>query len=219
MSDASSALDFLLHRADSAADGSTVAVLLHGRGSNKADLQGLRPLFPETWTLLTPEAPFPGALWGYGQGSAWYRYIEDDLVVPETLQESLGTLDQLLEDLPEIVGFRPGRIILGGFSQGGTTSLAYALSRPGSVSVVLNFSGFLAAEVDLDETGASPPDVPIFWGHGVGDPAIPIALAEKGRSRLRHAGAKLTARDYRIGHWIAEEEVERAVEMVEELAR
>jgi phospholipase/carboxylesterase len=193
-----------------------VAVLLHGRGSHKRDLQSLQPRLPEAWSLVTPEAPFPGAVWGYGQGSAWYRYVEEDRVVPETLAESHAKLDQLLAELAEIVGFQPGPLILGGFSQGGTTSLSYALSRPGSASAVLNFSGFLVAGVDLDESGASPPNVPIFWGHGVSDPAIPISLAEVGRSRLRRARAKLMARDYRIGHWIAAEEVDAAVAMVEE---
>ncbi len=209
-------LDYIVDRPETAADGATVAVLLHGRGSNRRDLQGLRPLLPPTWTLVTPEAPFPGSLWGYGQGSAWYRYIADDRVVEETLEESLSKLDDFLTELPELIGFGPGTLVLGGFSQGGTVSLAYALSRPDAVSVVLNFSGFLVASAPLDETGAAPPTTPIFWGHGVADPAIPIALAEKGRSRLRKAGAKLTARDYRIGHWIAEEEVERAVALVEE---
>lgn len=218
MSDAPAraALDYLLDRPDGAADGSTVAVLLHGRGSNRRDLQGLRPLLPEAWTLVTPEAPFPGEPWGYGPGSAWYRYLGDDRVVEETLEESLGKLDDFLAEIESVVGFRPGRVILGGFSQGGTTSLTYALSRPGSVAAVLVFSGFLVAHADIDESGAAPPAVPIFWGHGVQDPAIPISLAEKGRGRLRHAGAKLTARDFRMGHGIVPEEIEQAVEMVED---
>jgi phospholipase/carboxylesterase len=211
-------LDCVLHRPETAADGDTVAVLLHGRGSNRRDLQGLQPLLPPAWTLVTPEAPFPGSLWGYGPGSAWYRYIADDRVVEETLAESLTKLGDFLAELRAVVAFEPGRVILGGFSQGGTTSLAYALAHPHSVAAVLNFSGFLVSSAALDESGASPPPTPIFWGHGLGDPAIPIALAEKGRSRLRHAGANLTARDYRIGHWIAQEEVERAVEMVAETA-
>jgi phospholipase/carboxylesterase len=137
--------------------------------------------------------------------------VEEDRVVEETLEESLGKLDLFLADLPKILGFEPGPLILGGFSQGGTVSLAYALSRPGSVAAVLNFSGFLVAAAQLDETGGSPPSTPIFWGHGSGDPAIPFALAEKGRNRLRRARANLVARDYPIGHWIAAEEVEEAV--------
>jgi phospholipase/carboxylesterase len=203
--------DYVLHTPVASGDGTTVAVLLHGRGSNKRDLQGLQPLLPESWAVVTPEAPFPGSTWGYGPGSAWYRYVEEDRVVPETLEESLAKLDQFLEELPGLLGFQPGRLVLGGFSQGGTVSLAYGLSRPGSVSAVLNFSGFLVASAELDETGGSPPLTPIFWGHGLGDPAIPITLAEVGRARLKRAGANLVAKDYSIGHWIAAEEIEEAV--------
>ena len=209
-----SALDFERSGPRDAPDGSTVVALLHGRGSDKHDLQGLRPHLPGEWTLVTPQAPFPGAPWGYGGGGAWYRYKEEDDVWVETLRESLAKLDAFVADLPGMLGFRPGRTILGGFSQGGTVSLAYALSRPGAVAAALNFSGFLASAIDLDESGGSPPPTPIFWGHGVGDPAIPISLAEKGRNRLRRAGASLVVRDYRIGHWIAEQELADAVEMV-----
>lgn len=204
-------LDYLLHRPPTAGDGTPVIVLLHGRGSHKGDLQGLQHMLPQEWALVTPEAPFSAATWGYGPGSAWYRYMEEDRVVEETLEESFAKLDLFLSELPQVLAFQPGRLILGGFSQGGTVSLAYALSRPGSVAAVLNFSGFLVDSATLDETGGSPPKTPLFWGHGTGDPAIPISLAERGRNRLRRAGANLVARDYPIGHWIAAEEVEEAV--------
>jgi phospholipase/carboxylesterase len=212
--EAGSGLDFERSGPTDPIAGGTVAVLLHGRGSDKHDLQGLRPQLPVDWVLITPQAPFSGAPWGYGGGGAWYRYQREDEVQVDTLRESLSRLDAFLPELPGLLGFEPGRLILGGFSQGGTVSLAYALSRPSAVAAALNFSGFLAAAVELDESGAAPPDTPIFWGHGVGDPAISIALAEKGRNRLRRAGAKLDARDYRIGHWIAEEEIADAVAMV-----
>ncbi|HET9948302.1 MAG TPA: alpha/beta hydrolase-fold protein [Longimicrobiales bacterium] len=198
--------------------GGTVAVLLHGRGSDRFDLQGLRPLLPSDWVLVTPEAPFSAAAWGYGPGSAWYRYVEDDRLVPETLATSLERLGTLLERLPALLGVEPGRLVLGGFSQGGTTSLAYALAHPGRLAAVLVFSGFLPASVALDAPGAAPSATPIFWGHGTVDPAIPFALAERGRARLVRAGAPLTARDYPIGHGIAPEEVRDAVAMVEAAA-
>jgi phospholipase/carboxylesterase len=216
VSDATRApLESVLDRPDSAADGATVCVLLHGRGSHRKDLQALRPSLPDDWVLVTPEAPFPAAPWGYGPGSAWYRYVAEDVVVEETLEESLSKLDDFLGALPGMLGFEPGASILGGFSQGGTTSLVYALTRPGSVSAVLNFSGFLVGSATLDESGVAPPSTPIFWGHGSHDPAIPISLAEKGRARLRRAGAKLVTGDYPIGHWIAAEEIQEAVAFAE----
>jgi phospholipase/carboxylesterase len=207
-------LDLDVSPAPRATGSTTVAVLLHGRGSDKNDLQGLRPQLPEDWTLVTPRAPFPGEPWGYGKGYAWYRYIEEDRLDADTLHESLSLLDDFLAALPRTIGVTPERIVLGGFSQGGTTSLSYALTRPGSVTAVLNFSGFLPAAIAVDESGANPPSTPIFWGHGLGDPAIPIGLAERGRNRLRRARAKLLTLDFSIGHWIVPEEVEAAVAMV-----
>jgi phospholipase/carboxylesterase len=213
-SSASRILEFDVSPASGAIDSTTVVVLLHGRGSDKHDLQGLRPQLPADWTLVTPRAPFPGEPWGYGKGYAWYRYIDEDRVEADTLMASLSLLDEFLAALPRVTGVTPRRIVLGGFSQGGTTSLSYAVTRPGAVAAVLNFSGFLPAAIQVDETGANPPSTPIFWGHGLGDPAIPIGLAERGRNRLRRAKAQLLTRDFSIGHWIVPEEVEAAVAMV-----
>jgi len=203
-------MEYELSRGEHRGGAATVAILLHGRGSDKDDLQGIRPLLPKDWTLLTPRAPHPGGPWGYGAGWAWYRYIQEDSVEGATLDQSLVKLDELMSDLPEILGFEPSALVLGGFSQGGTTSIAYALTRPGTVSAVLNFSGFLEADLDLSDAASAPP---IFWGHGLADPAIPHRLAVRGRQRLAEAGASLTTWDHGIGHWIVPEEVETAVRM------
>jgi len=190
----------------------TLLVLLHGRGADERDLQGLRPLLPDAWTVVTPRAVHPGAPWGYGPGWAWYRYIADDRVEPESLARSTGALDDFLSELPERIGGASASVVLGGFSQGGTLSLAYALSRPERVRAVLNFSGFLAASVrPTPPPSGHAPLPPVFWGHGLHDPAIPHSLAVRGRARLRAAGVEVTASDYPIGHGIAPEEIEEAV--------
>lgn len=204
-------LEYDLARPDGAADGATAVLLLHGRGSHKGDLQALGPVLPADWTLLTPQAPYPGADWGYGGGWAWYRYVREDEVVAETLDRSLALLDDLLAVLPAVVGFTPGRVVMGGFSQGGTTSLAYALTRPGALAAALNFSGFLAAHVEVRVDSGTPP---IYWGHGTRDANIPMHLAERGRARLLEAGAPLVARDYGIGHWMVPDEIHDAVAML-----
>ena len=194
------------------ADDGTVVVLLHGRGSDEHDLQGLRRLLPDSWTLVTPRATYAGQPWGYGPGWAWYRYVAEDRVVPETLELSLAALDDFLEALPEHVGGSVERLVLGGFSQGGTLSLAYALSRPGKVVAALNFSGFLADGVAVPDAASVPP---LFWGHGLHDPAIPYELAVRGRARLNHAGIEPVVSDHPIGHGIVPEEVAAAVRVIE----
>jgi phospholipase/carboxylesterase len=196
---------------DPVADGGTVVVLLHGRGSDRADLQGLRTRLPPTWPLLTPQAPFPGEPWGYGPGWAWYKYAAGDRLEERAFEESLAHLDAFLDGIPEILGARPRRVVLGGFSQGGTTSLAYGLSRPARVAAVLNFSGFLADAAVVGAGLMARGGPPVFWGHGLHDPAIPHALAVKGRARLEAARVRVTARDYPIGHWIDAGEVLDAV--------
>lgn len=189
-----------------------VAVLLHGRGSDEHDLQGLVGLLPPSWTVVTPRAVHAGEPWGYGAGWAWYRYIAEDRVVPETFDQSMEALDAFLDRLPEVLGSDPPTLVLGGFSQGGTLSMAYGLRHPGRVGAVLNFSGFLVDGLDLPEPDDAPP---LFWGHGLHDPAIPYALAMRGRERLAKAGIEFATSDHPIGHGIVPEEVRDATRLVE----
>ena len=210
-------LHYDLSRSTLQEDGATVAVLLHGRGSHRGDLQALRPLIPPEWALVTPQAPHAGHPWDYGPGWAWYRYVAEDRLVEETLVHSLSALEGFLDQLPGLLDFQPGRIVLGGFSQGGTTSMALAISRPDRVAAVINFSGFLAESVELPLPALSPATPPIFWGHGLRDSSIPHTLAVTGRQRLDAAGLRLKAHDYDIGHWVAPEEVRDALAFVESL--
>ena len=195
---------------DDARDGLPVLLLLHGRGSHRGDLQALRSHLPNGWGLVTPQGPHPGQPWGYGPGWAWYRYIEEDRVDAPTLEHSLGELSAFVQDLPTHLGVTPGRLAIGGFSQGGTMSLAWVLRNGGDVPV-LNFSGFLIDSPIIPTDPAAVAGTRVFWGHGHRDPAIPFALAEKGRKKLRAGGARLETHDYEIGHWIAPEEIEDAM--------
>ena len=87
---------------------------------------------------------------------------------------------------------------------------AYALTRPGAVTGVLNFSGFVVDDALVPVTEATVTGTPFFWAHGIQDPAIPFTLAQRGRSRLDTVGAELEARDYPIGHWIDGQELSDA---------
>lgn len=200
-------LDCLVRKGSRAGDGSPVLVLLHGRGSDMRDLQGLSQVVPEHGVLVTPQAPHPGAPWGYGPGWAWYRYLGQDRVEEESLFASLEALDGFLQSLDGTLGLRPGPLVIGGFSQGGSASLAHAVTRPGSVAGVVVLSGFLVNEEVLGTGPGLLGNTPVFWAHGTQDPAVPFQLALEGRSRLVGAGVRLTPRDYPMGHWVMPQEV------------
>lgn len=192
---------------EAAGDGSPVLVLLHGRGADDRDLLPLGSALPERFAIVLPRAPFPGAPWGYGGGWAWYRFVGDTAPEPTSFSHSIEAVGDLLEDLGRLLGFLPGEIVLGGFSQGGTTALGYVLARPGRVRRAVVLSGFLPAHpgvLVMPETAAG---LRVFWGHGFSDPAIPFAWGEAGRAALDAAGAEVTAGDYPIGHQISPAEL------------
>lgn len=209
-------LEYRLHLPEDVQDGSPVLILLHGRGSDERDLAGFARLLPEATALVTPRAPFAGRPWGYGSGWAWYRYVSEDRVVDETLHTSLALLDRLFHDVRGALSFEPGPQFLGGFSQGGTTSLAWALTRSSSLAGIVNLSGFLvdAQAVEVSEETAG--GLPVFWGHGRGDPNIPFSLAERGRGRLQVAGALLHEVDHPGGHNVTPGEMQALREWMEE---
>lgn len=193
-----------------ARDGALTIVLLHGRGSDERDLLGLARGLPSGAMVVSARAPFPGAPWGYGGGWAWYRFLGGSRPEPESFEESQRALGELLAALPELLPHRPGALALGGFSQGGTMSLGYALRNAGAVPMVLNFSGFLAEHPSVRVSPATVAGTRFFWGHGTMDPSISHQMAVSGRAALRDAGADLESRDYEIGHWIDPQELEDA---------
>ena len=202
--------------ADEAEDGAPLLILLHGRGADRRDLLGLGPHLPSPFVLVTPQAPFPGASWGYGPGWAWYRYVTEDRVEGGTLKTSLTKLGEFLETLPGLLPFRPGPMTLGGFSQGGTMSFAFALRNPGRVAQAVNLSGFLVDDPGVEVSKETVAATRFFWGHGERDPAIPFTLAVLGREKLEEMGARLTTFDHPGGHQITQEELRALTDWLEE---
>lgn len=198
-------------------DGTPVLVLMHGRGADPSDLEGFRPWLPDDLTVVLPRAPFPGHPWGYGPGWAWYRYLGDDRPEEESFRTSQRELDALLSELPRQLGYEPGPLLVGGFSQGGTMAMGCGIRRPGLISGVLNLSGFLPHHPDVTVTRESVQGTRFFWGHGTEDPAVPFELARRGRKALEEAGADLKSCDYPTGHAIMRQEMEDVAAWVREV--
>ena len=111
---------------------------------------------------------------------------------PEFVRPTLqAALNELVAGLPELLGFDPGPVVPGGFSQGGTMALGYALQNPGAVPAVLNFSGFVPSHPDVEVAPDTVAGTAFWWGHGTEDPAVPHQLAVRGREALREAGARI----------------------------
>jgi phospholipase/carboxylesterase len=196
---------------DQGTAGGPVILLLHGRGSDENDIFPVGRLLHDTATIVAVQAPFPAAPWGYGRGYAWYRFIGGTTPEPESFVAGQEALRQVIEELPATIGRAPTQLLLGGFSQGGTSSLAFALRNPGLVDGVMVFSGFLAAHPSVAATPATVGATLIFWGHGDADGSIPLGDAKSGQAALRAAGASLESHTYPgMGHTITPAEVRDA---------
>jgi phospholipase/carboxylesterase len=195
---------------DGAKEGAPLVVLMHGRGADRFDLLDLAEALAPDAVVVCPEAPWSGMPWGYGPGWAWYRFLGRNVPDPESFEGSQAQLAEFLAAIRDELPVRTGPLVLGGFSQGGVMSMAYALRNPGTVPLVINFSGFLARHPSVDPRPETVAGTRFFWGHGTMDPQIPFDLAVEGRAFLDAAGADLTARDYPIGHGISPDEARDA---------
>jgi len=184
--------------------GGPLLVLLHGRGSNESDLAPLGRLLSPQATVVTPRAPFPGQPWGYGPGWAWYRFIGGTTPEPESFEAGQEKLAEFLRDLPAAIDRVGAPLFVGGFSQGGTSSLAWSLRHPGTAACILVFSGFVADHPSVRATPETVAGTSIWWGHGTADGSIPFRHAQVGWETLRAANADLEAHAFEgMGHTIS----------------
>ncbi len=210
------ALEYSMH--EGAPEGA-VLVLLHGRGADEGDLLPVGRMIAEDATVVTPRAPFPAAPWGYGPGWAWYRFLQGTTPEPESFAAGQARLGEFLAGIRDVLGRPDAPLLVGGFSQGGTSSLAWALQHPGTAVGILVFSGFLADHPTIRATAETVGTTPIWWGHGTADPAIPFVHAESGWRALEAAGADLERHAYEgAGHTITQEELRHAAAFVRRVA-
>jgi phospholipase/carboxylesterase len=213
----SSSLEATLRIPEGGRDGAPLIVLMHGRGSDRDDLAPLAGSFPDPAVLAFPDGPFPGAPWGYGPGHAWYRFLGGARPEPESFEAGQQALAGWLDTLRTTLPIRTGALILGGFSQGGTTATGYALRNPEKVHAVLNWSGFVPEHPSVEATRERLAGLRVFWGHGTADGNVPYALAVAGREMLRSAGAIVTPFDHAGGHTITRDELRETERWLEEV--
>ena len=174
-------------------------VLLHGRGTNEHDLFPLLDLLDPQGRLVgvTPRAPLslpPG-------GSHWYIVRRVGYPDPGTFFPTYEALEGWVDALPETLGAPPGRIVLGGFSQGAVMSYALALGagRP-SPAALIALSGFIPVVEGFDLDLESRAGLPVAIGHGTLDPIIPVDFGRDARDRLEQAGLAVVYRESPMAH-------------------
>ena len=186
-------------------------ILLHGYGSNMADLAGLTPAISRTeYLFVCPNAPMPLDI-GRGQtGFAWANFYGDSYT-----REALASEDKLMDYLEEVEAryrVRKNQLILGGFSQGGMMTYQIGLPRP------QKFAGLFALSAMVKEPDIIRPRLPewrdhaVFVAHGTHDTIATLEAGRGSRDLLREWGYAPEYHEYDgMAHEIRQEVIDDLV--------
>lgn len=187
-------------------------ILLHGLGSNEADLMALADYIDERYFVASVRAPIVMGDNSYG----WYTLTGTPGRLQHDEDEAIRARDLVVRTIDELVdAYRldTRRIILMGFSQGAILSAGVALSRPDKIAGAALMSGrLLDSFARKVPTGIALAGLPIIAVHGIWDPILPIAQAREMAAFLSQTPADLSFHEYPMGHEVSREsmaEIER----------
>jgi phospholipase/carboxylesterase len=189
----------------------SLVLLLHGVGSNGADLIGLAPHLAEALPhteFVSPDAfePYDMAPFGY----QWFSLADRSLpVMMREVRRAAPKLHSFIDQLLAERGLDESKLAIVGFSQGTMMTLHAGLRRRRPPACLVGFSGALLAGPELmTEITARPP---VLLVHGDQDDVVPVqalAMAEAGLAAAGVACETLLCRS--LGHGIDDKGLTRA---------
>ena len=169
-----------------------IVLLLHGYGSNGADLISLAP----HWRQALPDALFlaPNAPQRYGMMGAAYQWWSLADYSPRALAAGAAAaapaLDAFIDRKLDEYGLTEADLAIVGFSQGTMLALHVGLRRPRQVAGILGYSGALTGAADLSHAAITRP--PVLLIHGSADGIVPVAALHSAKSELERLGIEVT---------------------------
>ena len=169
-------------------DPRSLVILLHGYGSNGADLMGLVPFWRESLpdtVFMAPNAPqpCPGAPGGY----QWWALTDFGRESRAAGVRQAAPLVNAFIDMHRAAYDLPNRqVALVGFSQGTMMALHVAPRRPEVLAGVVGYSGMLADPEALQAEVVTRP--PLLLVHGEADPMVPFAAMGQAQAACEALG-------------------------------
>jgi phospholipase/carboxylesterase len=180
--------------------------MLHGYGSNEADLFSFARELPDDLYIISFRAPFDIQPFGH----AWYAInFEGPQGKWNDIPQAKQSREQVLKNIDTAIteyNLDPDRISLLGFSQGTILSYALALTYPNRIKSLVALSGYVDPEMlGPHSASADLSQLQIFASHGQVDPIIPSAWAQDSVNFLKSRGVQVTYKEYPVGHGVSAE--------------
>ncbi len=197
-------LEFKIREPKVKLDKNPLLLLLHGYGSNEADLFSFAEELPENYYIISARAPYDMQYGSY----AWYAINFDadqnKFSDNEQARISRDLIAKFIDELIQAYPIDADYVSLIGFSQGSILSYAVALSYPEKVQKVVAMSGYLNLDIVAEDyLKNSFNNLKIFASHGTVDQVIPIDWARKTPALLEKLGVAITYKEYPVGHGVA----------------
>ncbi|MNF24621.1 Carboxylesterase 2 [compost metagenome] len=197
-------LEYLIREPKIKQDKNPLLLLLHGYGSNEADLFSFASELPDEYYIISARAPYDLQYGSY----AWYAINFDadqnKFSDHEQAKISRDVIAQFIDELIETYPIDTNDITLLGFSQGSILSYAVALSHPEKIKRVIALSGYVSEPI-LEENYRNNDfsNLSIFASHGTVDQVIPVEWARKTKPFLDNLGIQSIYKEYPVGHGVA----------------
>jgi phospholipase/carboxylesterase len=176
-------------------------LLLHGVGSNEANLASLADSLPADIEILLLRGPLQVG----PQGFAWYQ-VNFTSNGPSFNQEQAESSRQLL--IRFIEALPPLPTVIAGFSQGGIMSSSVGVTQPELVAGFALLSGRMLREIDpLIASQDRLKTVSAFIAHGHHDNVLPIDWAHEADAWLSRIGVRHQTHFYDMAHEIVPAEL------------
>ena len=185
-----------------------LVVLLHGFGANMYDLTSLAPAIDATgYVYAFPNGPYTVQLGPGMTGYSW-AFNRPGIEPPPAGAPDVETmLDAFLEDVLQESGAERGRIVLGGFSQGGGLTFRWGLPRPDVFPGLAVMSGFFRDEETVRPRIPAKHEQSVFVAHGSSDYVVPIDGGRANKAFVESMGYKFEYHEYEMAHEISPEEI------------
>ena len=172
-----------------------VVIFFHGYGADGNDLISLSDAFNKTLPnaiFYSPNAPEKCEMGGFGY--QWFPIKQNndgslDLNAEKEIMNSVGLINNYIDNVEKVSGVNTEDFILVGFSQGTMMILETLFSREKKFSALIGFSGgFINIFKNIPKENLR---TPILLIHGDSDQVVPMEMTNIACKNLKSLGFKV----------------------------